>query len=66
MAAADAPIIAIVGNVKAEGASDAGETLGRELAKAGFRILVYSSGGNFLEAVGITYDLDSLFAKLKP
>ena len=44
------PIIAIVGNVKtSENASAAAEDLGRELAKAGFRILVYSSGPDYLE-----------------
>ena len=43
------PIIAIVGNVKSDGAPAAAEALGRELAKAGFRILVYSSGVDYLE-----------------
>lgn len=44
------PIIAIVGNVKTDAAAPAAaEVLGRELAKAGFRILVYSSGADFLE-----------------
>lgn len=43
------PIIAIVGNVKTDGAPAAAEALGRELAKAGFRILVYSSGVDYLE-----------------
>lgn len=44
------PIIAIVGNVTtASNAPEAAETLGRSLAKAGFRILVYSSGQGFLE-----------------
>lgn len=44
------PIIAIVGNVKTDPqAPAAAEALGRELAKAGFRILVYSSGPDFLE-----------------
>ena len=42
-------IIAIVGNVRAEGAPNAAEGFGRELAKAGFRILVYSSGADYLE-----------------
>jgi len=44
------PIIAIVGNVKGDAeAPGAAETLGQELAKGGFRILVYSSGADFLE-----------------
>jgi hypothetical protein len=44
------PIIAIVGNVKGDPAAPgAAEALGRELSKAGFRILVYSSGTDFLE-----------------
>lgn len=44
------PIIAIVGNLKThEDAPAAAEALGRELARAGFRILVYSSGESFLE-----------------
>jgi len=50
MAEATDPIIAIVGNVKTDPAAPAAaEALGRELAKAGFRILVYSSGVDFLE-----------------
>jgi len=50
MAGASDPIIAIVGNVKTDpGAPAAAEALGRELAKAGLRILVYSSGVDFLE-----------------
>jgi len=44
------PIIAIVGNVKTNPATPTvAETLGRELAKAGLRILVYSSGADYLE-----------------
>jgi hypothetical protein len=44
------PIIAIVGSVKTSAdAPSAAEALGRELAKAGLRILVYSSGVDFLE-----------------
>ena len=44
------PIVAIVGNVTTSpDAPAAAEALGRELAKAGLRILVYSSGTNFLE-----------------
>ncbi|TAN47916.1 MAG: hypothetical protein EPN21_16150 [Methylococcaceae bacterium] len=44
------PIIAIVGNVTTgDNAITAAEDIGRELAKAGFRILVYSSGADFLE-----------------
>lgn len=44
------PIVAIVGNVKTSlDAPAAAEALGRELAKAGLRILVYSSGADFLE-----------------
>src|ERR1700674_1899402 len=44
------PIIAIVGNVNTDPAAPAAaESLGRELAKAGLRILVYSSGVDFLE-----------------
>jgi hypothetical protein len=50
MADAADPIIAIVGNIKTDPAAPAAaEALGRELAKAGFRILVYSSGADFLE-----------------
>jgi hypothetical protein len=44
------PIIAIVGNIKTHPAAPAAaEALGRECAKAGLRILVYSSGVDFLE-----------------
>ena len=44
------PIIAIVGNVKEDPAAPgAAEALGRELSKGGMRILVYSSGADFLE-----------------
>lgn len=44
------PIVAIVGNVTtAPGVPEAAQELGRELARAGFRILVYSSGSDFLE-----------------
>jgi hypothetical protein len=50
MAESKAPIVGIVGNVKLDPAAPAAaEALGRELAKAGFRILVYSSGADFLE-----------------
>jgi len=50
MGTADTPIISIVGNAKtSDKAASAAETLGRELAKAGFRILVYSSEPDFLE-----------------
>ena len=45
------PIIAIVGNVSTHANTEAAAVdLGRELAKAGFRILVYSSEPIFLEA----------------
>jgi hypothetical protein len=54
MAAAASPIIAIVGNTRAAPAGfdavAAAETLGAALARAGFRILVYSSGPGFLES----------------
>ncbi|MEK9141528.1 MAG: hypothetical protein AAB308_10790 [Nitrospirota bacterium] len=44
------PIVAIVGNVTTSSdAPAAAEALGRELAKAGLRILVYSSGPDFLD-----------------
>jgi hypothetical protein len=50
MGTAETPVIAIVGNAKtSDRASDAAEVLGRELAKAGCRILVYSSDPDFLE-----------------
>jgi hypothetical protein len=50
MASTDTPIIAVVGNVTASpDAPAAAEALGRELAKAGLRILVYSSGTEYLE-----------------
>lgn len=50
MGAPDNPTIAIVGNATTnDKASAAAEVLGRELAKAGFRILVYSSAPDFLE-----------------
>ena len=50
MSGATEPIIAVVGNVTtSENALGAAEALGRELAKAGFRILVYSSDDGFLE-----------------
>jgi len=48
---ATAPLVAIVGNVKtAEGAAAAAEAIGRELAKAKYRLLVYSGDPDFLEA----------------
>jgi hypothetical protein len=44
------PIIAITGNITTDTAAPkAAEALGRELAKAGFRILVYSSDTNYAE-----------------
>jgi len=44
------PVIAIIGNVKEDpGAPAAAEALGSALSKAGMRILVYSSGTDFLE-----------------
>ena len=47
---AEDPIIAIVGNVKTHpNAPEAAEALGSALAKARLRILVYSSGEDFLE-----------------
>lgn len=50
MDAPTSPIIAIVGNVNLrEDAREAAEALGRELAKAGFRILAYSSEPEYLE-----------------
>jgi hypothetical protein len=50
MAASVDPIVAIIGNLKTDpNAPAAAEVLGRELAKGGFRILVYSSGEDFLE-----------------
>lgn len=50
MAAPADPIIAIIGNLKTDpNAPAVAEVLGRELAKGGFRILVYSSGEDFLE-----------------
>jgi hypothetical protein len=50
MDAPDTPIIAIVGNAKtSDTAASAAEVLGRELAKSGFRILVFSSEPDFLE-----------------
>jgi hypothetical protein len=49
MSATD-PIVAIVGNLKTHLQAPAmAEAIGRELAKAGLRILVYSSGVDFLE-----------------
>jgi hypothetical protein len=46
----ESPIIAIVGNATTSDKSAvAAEILGRELAKEGFRILVYSSDPDFLE-----------------
>ena len=50
MGEADVPIVAIVGNaITSDQVSLAAEVLGRELAKAGFRILVFSSQPDFLE-----------------
>jgi hypothetical protein len=50
MVAVESPVVAIVGNAKCnDKAPAAAEVLGRELAKAGFRILVYSSKPEFLE-----------------
>jgi hypothetical protein len=47
---ADDPIVAIVGNIKTHpDAPTAAEALGAALAKARIRILVYSSGEDFLE-----------------
>ena len=43
------PLIAIIGSAKTPEAATAAEDLGRELAKAGFRILVYASGADYLE-----------------
>jgi hypothetical protein len=44
------PLIAIVGNIKThDDAPAAAHALGRELARAGLRILVYSSGQDYLE-----------------
>src|SRR6476660_8657686 len=46
----ESPIIAIVGNAKTHAdAPAAAEALGRELAKVGFRILVYSSLADYVE-----------------
>jgi hypothetical protein len=51
----ESPIIAIVGNAKTHAdAPAAAEALGRELAKAGFRILVYSSGAEYVEERVVT------------
>ena len=51
MAIVGSPIIAIIGNVKTDPqAPAAAEALGRELAKEGFRILVYSSDIDFIES----------------
>jgi hypothetical protein len=51
----ESPIIAIVGNAKTHAdAPAAAEALGRELAKAGFRILVYSSLADYVEARVVT------------
>jgi hypothetical protein len=54
MAPAASPIVAIVGNTRAApsgfDAVAAAESLGAALARAGFRILVYSSGPGFLES----------------
>ncbi len=50
MATTEIPIIAIVGNAKtSDKTAAAAEVLGRELAKAGLRILVYASEPDFLE-----------------
>lgn len=44
------PLIAIIGNLKEDPAApEAAEALGRELAKAGMHVVVYSSGADFLE-----------------
>lgn len=59
------PIIAIIGNVKAgEKAVTAAEDLGRELAKAGLRILVYASGSDFLENPIVRGYIDSQVARI--
>jgi hypothetical protein len=58
------PIVAIVGNVKTSSeATAAAEDLGRALAKAGFRILVFSSDPDFLEVPVIKGYVDSQVAK---
>src|SRR5262245_24835526 len=50
MATAGDPSIAIIGSLKAgPDAERAAEDLGRELAKAGFRIVVYARGASYLE-----------------
>ncbi|MGR8997599.1 MAG: hypothetical protein ACU88J_00940 [Gammaproteobacteria bacterium] len=62
---ASEPIIAIIGNVKAgEKAATAAEDLGRELAKAGLRILVYASGSDFLENAIVRGYIDSQVARI--
>ncbi len=59
------PIIAIVGNVTTspEDAPVIAEDVGRALAKAGFRILVFSSGPDFLEVPVVRGYVDSQMAK---
>src|SRR5215468_1599943 len=57
-------IIAIVGNVTTNPkAHEAAEQLGRELAKAGFRILVYGSDSAYLEAPVVKGYVGSQVAK---
>lgn len=64
MRVAAQPIIAIVGNVKtAPNAGAAAEDLGRSLAKGGFRILVYSSGADYLEGPIVKGYVESQVAK---
>jgi hypothetical protein len=58
------PIVAIVGNVTtAQDATEAAEDLGRSLAKARFRILVYSSEEGFLESPVVRGYVESQSAK---
>ncbi len=60
----EAPVVAIVGNLKTSTeASVAAKDLGRALAKSGFRILVYSSGADFLEVPIVEGYIDSQVAK---
>jgi hypothetical protein len=50
MSSAEAPIVAIVGNATtSDNSPAAAEVLGRELAKASFRILVFGSNPEYLE-----------------
>lgn len=64
MSLTESPIVTIIGNTKtSEESRDAAMDLGRALAKGGFRIMVYSSGPDFLEGPVVAGYVESKAAK---